>query len=92
MKRHQIAANRKRKFVVTTDSNHDLPVAENKLSQDFTPSHPNQKWVTDITYIWTTEGWLYLAVVLERSAAAVVFPKSSWLVDECQYGKRACNQ
>ena len=42
MKSHQIAANRKRKFVVTTDSNHDLPVAENKLSQDFTASNPNQ--------------------------------------------------
>jgi len=72
MKRHQIAANRKRKFVVTTDSNHDLPVAENKLSQDFTASNPNQKWVTDITYIWTTEGWLYLAVVLDLFSRKVV--------------------
>lgn len=72
MKSHQIAANRKRKFVVTTDSNHDLPVAENKLSQDFTASNPNQKWVTDITYIWTTEGWLYLAVVLDLFSRKVV--------------------
>jgi transposase InsO family protein len=51
--------------VVTTDSNHDLPVAENKLNQDFTASTPNQKWLTDITYVWPREGWLYLAVVLD---------------------------
>ena len=88
MKSHQIAANRKTKFVITTDSKHDLPVAENKLNQDFTASKPNQKWVADITYVWTTEGWLYLAVVLERSAAAVIFSKSSRLVNECPYGNR----
>ena len=65
MRSHQIAAKRKRKFVVTTDSRHNLPVAENKLNQEFTASKANEKWVTDITYIWTKEGWLYLAVVLD---------------------------
>jgi transposase InsO family protein len=65
MKLHQIAAKRKRKFVVTTDSKHDLPVAENILNQDFQATQANEKWVTDITYIHTKEGWLYLAVVLE---------------------------
>jgi putative transposase len=44
-----IAAKRKRKFMVTTDSRHSLPVAENKLNQEFTASRPNEKWITDIT-------------------------------------------
>ena len=51
----------KRKFKATTNSNHDLPVAENLLSQTFAPTRPNEAWVTDITYIATGEGWLYLA-------------------------------
>jgi putative transposase len=51
----------KRKFKATTNSNHDLPVAENLLNQTFKPSRPNEAWVTDITYIATGEGWLYLA-------------------------------
>src|SRR6266702_4796127 len=53
----------KRKFKATTNSNHNLPVAENLLKQTFTPSAPNEVWVTDITYIPTGEGWLYLAGV-----------------------------
>jgi putative transposase len=72
MKSHQIAAERKRKFVITTDSKHNLPVAENKLNQDFTASRPNQKWVTDITYVWTKQGWLYLAVVPDLFSRQVV--------------------
>jgi transposase InsO family protein len=55
----------KRKFKATTNSNHNLPVAENVLNQNFTTIKPNQVWASDITYIWTTEGWLYLAVVLD---------------------------
>ena len=51
----------KRKFKATTNSNHSLPVAENLLDQQFSPTAPNQVWVTDITYIPTNEGWLYLA-------------------------------
>ena len=51
----------KRKFKATTDSNHALPVAENLLRQEFAASAPNQVWTTDITYIGTDEGWLYLA-------------------------------
>jgi transposase InsO family protein len=53
----------KRKFKATTNSNHSLPVADNLLNQTFTPSAPNQMWVTDITYIPTQAGWLYLAGV-----------------------------
>lgn len=51
----------KRKFKATTNSNHDLPVAENLLNQPFASTRPNEAWVTDITYIATGEGWLYLA-------------------------------
>lgn len=72
MKKYGIAAKRKRRFVVTTNSKHNLPVAENKLNQEFTTSRPNEKWVTDITYIWTKEGWLYLAVVLDLFSRKVV--------------------
>ncbi len=61
-----------RKFKVTTDSNHDSPVADNLLNQDFYAAVPNQKWVTDITYIHTAEGWLYLATVMDLYSRAVI--------------------
>jgi transposase InsO family protein len=53
----------KRKFKATTNSNHDLPVADNLLNQTFEPTRPNEAWVTDITYVHTGEGWLYVAGV-----------------------------
>lgn len=56
---------RRRKKVVTTNSKHDLPVVENVLDQQFTATAPNQKWVADITYLATGEGWLYLAGVID---------------------------
>lgn len=62
----------KAKFRVTTDSNHQRPVAPNVLDRDFTASAPNQKWATDITYLPTAEGWLYLAVVLDLFSRRVV--------------------
>jgi len=52
-----------KKYKVTTDSKHNLPVAENLLNREFTASKPNEKWVSDITYIATDEGWLYLAAI-----------------------------
>jgi putative transposase len=61
-----------RKYKATTQSKHNLPVAPNRLEQDFTASVPNRKWVSDITYLWTGEGWLYLAVVLDLYSRAVV--------------------
>jgi len=61
-----------RKFKATTQSKHNLPVAPNRLEQDFTASAPNQKWVSDITYLWTSEGWLYLAVVMDLYSRTVV--------------------
>ena len=62
----------KRKFIVTTDSDHLLPVAKNLLDRDFTAAAPNRKWVADITYIPTRQGWLYLAVVLDLFSRRIV--------------------
>ena len=61
-----------RKFKATTNSNHKLPVAPNLLQQNFAASKPNEKWVSDITYVWTEEGWLYLAVVMDLYSRMVV--------------------
>lgn len=60
-KKHGIRCKQVKKFKATTNSNHSLPVAENLLEQNFVAKAPNQAWVTDITYIPTAEGWLYLA-------------------------------
>ena len=67
-----LRANAARKYKATTNSNHTLSVAPNLLLQDFHVTAPNQKWVSDITYIWTDEGWLYLAVLLDLFARVVV--------------------
>lgn len=56
---------RRRRRVVTTDSRHDHPLAPNLLARDFTADAPNQKWLADITYVPTAEGWLYLALILD---------------------------
>lgn len=62
----------KRKFQHTTDSRHDLPVAENLLDRQFNPSRPNQAWTSDITYIRTQAGWLYLAAVMDLYSRRIV--------------------
>ena len=64
MRDNGIYARHKRRYKVTTDSKHGLPVAENLLARNFMPTAPNQVWTSDITYLWTDEGWLYLAIVL----------------------------
>jgi len=61
----RIHGQRKRRFRVTTDSRHSLPIAPNLLKREFTTSKPNEVWVADITYIWTWEGWLYLGWSLD---------------------------
>ncbi len=63
---------RKRRFKATTDSNHALPVAENVLDRKFEVDAPDVAWVTDITYVWTSEGWLYLAAILDLFSRRVV--------------------
>lgn len=73
MRRHGIRAATHRRFrVVTTDSNHGLPVADNLLGQTFLATRPNEIWLADISYIPTDEGWLYLAVVLDLFTRKVV--------------------
>jgi transposase InsO family protein len=72
MRRHGIAAKTRRKFCVTTDSNHDRPVAENILDRQFEPTAVNQAWTADITYVWTAEGWLYLAAVEDLHSRKIV--------------------
>lgn len=67
-----LRAKAKKKFRVTTDSKHNLPVAPNLLNRDFSAIAPNQKWVGDISYVWTDEGWMYLAVVIDLYSRAVV--------------------
>jgi transposase InsO family protein len=72
MRENGIKAKHKRRFKVTTDSKHNLPIAPNLLERDFTPDAPNQVWTSDITYLWTDEGWLYLAIVLDLFNREVV--------------------
>ena len=67
-----IRAKTARKFKATTDSKHTRPVAENVLDRQFDPEGPNQVWLADITYIWTREGWLYLAAVEDLYSRMVV--------------------
>jgi transposase InsO family protein len=72
MQRHGIRAKGKRKFVVTTDSKHNLPVAPDLVQRQFNPPAPNMLWAGDITYLWTEQGWLYLAAVLDLHSRQVV--------------------
>jgi putative transposase len=72
MRENGIRARHKRRYRVTTDSKHKLPVAPNLLNREFAPAGPNQVFSADITYIWTDEGWLYLAVVLDLFNREVV--------------------
>jgi transposase InsO family protein len=72
MKEMNIKAIWKRKFVNTTDSNHSLPIFENVLNRKFKPLAANQAWVSDITYIRTRSGWLYLAAVLDLYSRKIV--------------------
>lgn len=72
MKLEKLQAKAARKFKVTTDSRHHHPIAPNILARDFNADAPNQKWAGDITYLWTGEGWLYLAVVMDLYSRRIV--------------------
>jgi putative transposase len=72
MRENGLKARQKRRFRRTTDSHHAWPVAPNLLDQDFAATRPDEKWGTDISYIWTQEGWLYLAVVIDLFARRVI--------------------
>jgi transposase InsO family protein len=72
LRRQGLRARGARKYKATTNSNHRLPVAPNLLQQDFRAERPNQKWVSDITYVATDEGWLYVAAVLDLYSRLIV--------------------
>lgn len=72
MKKHGIHAKRHRKFKATTNSNHNMPIAKNRLKRRFDAKKPNHAWVSDLTYIPTEEGWLYLATFIDLCSRKVV--------------------
>ena len=86
MQKAGMRAKNKRKFKATTNSNHHLPVSPNLLKQNFSASAPNKKWVSDITYIWTSEGWLYLAGIVDLYSRMVV----GWAVAERMTTQLVC--
>lgn len=67
-----LVARRKKRFRVTTNSDHDQPIAPDLLERDFTADAPNKVWVGDITYIWTHEGWMYLATIIDVFSRRIV--------------------
>lgn len=77
MRINGIRAKTKRKYKVTTDSAHNCPVAENIVGQNFNVSAVNRIWVSDITYLWTREGWLYLTCILDLCSRMIV----GWCID-----------
>lgn len=87
MQRQSLRAKAAKKFKVTTDSKHSLPVAPNILGRDFSATAPNQKWVGDITYLWTDEGWMYLAVIVELFSRAVI----GWSLSQRMTRKLVCD-
>jgi len=72
MKENQIKVKKRKKWVQTTDSEHPYPIAPNLLNRDFKASEPNRVWVSDITYIATTQGWVYLCIILDLYSRKVV--------------------
>jgi transposase InsO family protein len=87
MKKHGIRAKTKRKFRTTTDSKHNLPVAPNLLARNFSPEKPNQTWAGDITYVWTREGWMFLAVIVDLFSRQVV----GWSLDKTMTKELVCS-
>lgn len=77
MRLHGLVATHRRRYRVTTDARHRFPVADNVLARQFTPAAPNQAWVSDLTYVPTHEGWLYLATVMDLASRRIV----GWAMD-----------
>lgn len=86
MRQNNMYAIRTDKYKVTTDSNHSFIKAPNLLDQDFSADKPNQKWAGDISYLWTQEGWLYLAVIIDLHSRRVV----GWAVSDRLKQDLAC--
>ncbi|MBT3006467.1 IS3 family transposase [Vibrio anguillarum] len=87
MKRQDLTQKAARKFKCTTDSKHQMPVAPNLLAQNFSASAPNEKWAGDITYIATSEGWLYLAVIIDLYSRQVI----GWSMDTRMTATLVCD-
>jgi putative transposase len=87
MRRQNLVPKAARKFKITTDSQHKLPVAPNLLEQNFEASTANQKWAGDITYLMTSEGWLYLAVVIDLYSRSVI----GWSMSNRMTAKLTCD-
>lgn len=77
LRRQGLRAKARKRFRATTNSAHSFPVSPDLLQQDFTAAAPNEKWVQDITYLWSDEGWSYLAVVIDLYSRRVV----GWSLD-----------
>jgi len=86
MRKLKLMARRPRNWTKTTDSNHDLPIAENILGRDFRAAFPGEKWVSDITYLPTDSGWLYLTVVIDLWDRKVI----GWSIAENLTAKQTC--
>jgi transposase InsO family protein len=72
MRLNDVRAKQMRRYKATTDSKHNLPVADNHLDRQFDPAAPNRAWAADITFIWTREGWLYVAVVMDLFSRRII--------------------
>ncbi len=81
MQAQKISAVERKRFVNTTDSAHDMPVAENLLDRAFETETPDTRWTADITYLWTGQGWLYLAVILDLFSRKIVGWSMSETID-----------
>jgi len=77
MEQLQLEARYPKRFRVTTDSNHQLEIAPNRLNRQFNPMKPNQVWTTDISYVWTLGGWMYVAIVMDLYSRQIV----GWAID-----------
>ncbi len=87
MKAAGVSVKRRKKYKVTTNSNHKQPVFDNVLTRDFATQQPDQAYVSDITYIWTQEGWLYLAVVIDLFSRKVV----GWSMSSSMTAQLVCD-
>jgi len=87
MREDGLRARATRRFQVTTNSRHGFPVAKNVLARRFEWDRPNQAWVTDITYVWTDEGWLYLSAVIDLFGRRVI----AWGVSETLAASTSCS-
>ncbi len=81
MQAPKISVVQRRRFVTTTDSAHEMPVAENLLARDFKSETPDTRWAADITYLWTGQGWLYPAVILDLFSRKIVGGSMSETID-----------